>query len=153
MIIPNDAPHCVHSLPNTIGLSILIKETLSPDSFPSKTQVSHHPVVRHDPISPPPVSPDHFGVSLHKNLVEIRDEQPALLVSYSITACRGIHKYFELKRGSNALAVFDIQGRLQPLQGDLVASFLEFTQFVPGTLDRLYTGACVVYSIGGSDGP
>ena len=74
MIIPNDAPHCVCSLPNTIGLSTLIEETLSPDSFPSETQVSHHPVVRHNPISPPPVSPDHFGVSLHKNLVEIRDE-------------------------------------------------------------------------------
>ena len=54
---------------------------------------------------------------------------------------------------SNELSVFNIQGLLQPLRGDLVVCFLEYTHFVPGTLDQLCTSACVAYSIAGSDGP
>ena len=81
ILFPNDAPHCVHSLPNTIGPSSCIKETLSPDRWVSEAQVSHRYVVRHDPIPHLPVSPDHFGVSLHENLkVGPRKEEPILVV-------------------------------------------------------------------------
>ena len=88
-MFPNDAPHCVYSLPSTIDMSIHIEGTLSLDCWLSETQVSQHPVVRNNP-TPVPVSPDHFGVSLRENLkVGLSEEQPALLACWSISACRG----------------------------------------------------------------
>ena len=141
-------------MPNRIGLSIRIKETLSPDYWVSATQVSHHPVVRHDPKPPLPVSPDHFGIPLQENLkVGLREEELALLACWSASACRDRRWYFKLKQKSNELSGFDIERRLQLLPVDLVVGFLEFTQFVPGTLTRLCTGAYIAYSIDSSDGP
>ena len=97
-------PHCVHILPNTIGLSIRTKETVSPDYWVPETQVSHHPVVRYDPTPPLSVSPDHFSVSLHENLkVGLKEKERALLVRRSASACRGRRRYFKLNQGINTL--------------------------------------------------
>ena len=39
------------------------------------------------------------------------------------------------------------------MPGYLVVCFIECTQFIPGTLDQLYTGAFVVYNLDSSDDP
>jgi hypothetical protein len=153
IVIPSDAPHCVHSLPSTIGMSIRIEETLCPNSWGSETEVSQDPVVRTNP-TPVPMSSDHFGVSLHENLkVGARQEEASLVARPSRSACRGRRRYFEFKQDSNELAAFTVEGRLQPFPGYLVVGFLECTQFVPGSLNRMCNGAFVACSVDGSDGP
>jgi hypothetical protein len=126
--IPNNTPPCVHSLTSAIDLNIPAKE-ISPNCWLSETQVSQQPIVTNN-TTPMPVSPEYFGVSLHEHIkVEPGVEQPALLAYRLVSVCRGRQQYFELKRDSNELLAFNVEGRLQLFQCELVIEFLECTQF------------------------